>query len=523
MIVDTEKQREVIRVSLFLDFLKRGPRTDDELHFFVKEFLHLNIPRTSVCNNHDNHFEFLADLFFERKLFVFVYGSRASGKTNTVAVLNKLDVLFKGVEVTSAGAVLKQAEKCYEYFHGFFADPIIQKHVPVFKANQSETRLFNGGVLKVITGTVTGLSGQHPNKARIDEVELLDWSVFQTGLSMSMTKTNKYGTWRGQDVLLSTRLRSHGTVQRLLDDQEKMGLTVYSWCVFETMEKCHHDCFDFGATHKDDLFFKDVKKCPLYSRLDKNNNEQLFCGGQAHKSDGFYIIEDVIQKVKGLDWEVIEAQWLCKKPSEGTSVYAEFMDESSHLIGEEELLKLASYDDIQNYWEHEGGIDFGGHHCTLIGVRDPKTGIEYIVGEHYATEDILNAEHKIRIKDLMYFKPRMPFYADRSSPQSILEFQTQPNGLNCIASISDVFPGIDAVKAKLQRRPDGKYGMYFLRGRTTMLVKEMCTYSYKIGADGKPDRDTIWKRDDHAPDALRYKVFTPGKLQQKYAMTKIRL
>ncbi len=661
MLINTDKSRDVVRATVFVDFLREGPKDDDELYFFVDEYLHLRIPRKSVCHNHTNHFQFLSDLYFERVLSAFGFGSRASGKTNTLAVLNFLDVLFKGVEVCSAGAILRQAEKCfipgteitmwngktmpiedinvgdrvltlngkpstvgqvhkrhyggeivglkvvgrpnilwctpdheifilshtrlvdaektlassimpgdycvqpggqtvgndqffricdvymqrykgfvydlgvdgehsylanriavsncYDYFLKFWDDPVIQKHAQVFKATRSETRLFNGGIVQIIAGTPRGLSGPHPNKARLDEVELLDWSVFQHGMSMSMTHTNEKGIWRGQDVLTSTRNFSMGTVQRLIDESESMGLKVFSWCIWEAIETCKHDCFNFNTTHKDDVEFKDTKICPLYSRIDKEGNEKMFCGGQAHESDGFYVIEDVIRKTKLLDWNIIQSQWLCTKPAAITSVYGEFMDEESHLISEEDLLSIASYEEIQEQWDHSGGIDFGGHHATIISVTNPKTGIKYWVSEHYSVEDILNEDHVKKIKSLMYYRPRMPFYADNAQKQDILEFRNL--GIKAIGAIKDVFSGIAVVKARLARRADGHFGMRFLRGRVPVTVNQMCAYSYKTGPDGKVDRDVILKSQDHCPDAIRYEEYTPGKLEQKYGTRSI--
>src|SRR5262249_46072386 len=43
-----------------------GPQNDDELHAWIKTNIGVDIPRTSVCEDHVAPFQFLADLYFER-------------------------------------------------------------------------------------------------------------------------------------------------------------------------------------------------------------------------------------------------------------------------------------------------------------------------------------------------------------------------------------------------------------------------------------------------------------------------
>ncbi|GAG86811.1 unnamed protein product, partial [marine sediment metagenome] len=145
-------------------------------------------------------------MFFEMTRNSIVFANRTGGKTINVAILNHLDMMFKpGCDICSAGAVLEQSERCYTYFKTFHNNEFLYK---MYKGVPTKHRTYyeNDSKLEVITGTEKGLNGPHPAKARIDEVELMDWHVLQEGLSMTKTKETTDGTdIMSQNSFLSTR------------------------------------------------------------------------------------------------------------------------------------------------------------------------------------------------------------------------------------------------------------------------------------------------------------------------------
>lgn len=178
--------RNDARVKLFSQYLHEGFEDDDDLDFYLKEFVGLYIPRIAFCPHHDAPFDFLADVYFERVLYALAFGSRSSGKTTLVSVLNHLDTMYKGkVDITSAGSTLDQSGKGYKYFQNTFEDPLLKPYL--LNSIQSHSETWNGSTLDIVAGTMKGLNGPHPQKARFDEVELMDWNVLQEGLSMSVS------------------------------------------------------------------------------------------------------------------------------------------------------------------------------------------------------------------------------------------------------------------------------------------------------------------------------------------------
>lgn len=146
------------RKNLLESFLKTGLNTDEELHYFIRVYLGLNIPRKSFCAGHGAPFDMVSDLFFERVRSALGFGSRTSGKTSSIAALNFTDMAFRsGVDITTAGATLDQANKGYDYFTGHCrSEP--GAYVVAGEPKISETKFNNGSKLEIVTGTVKGFN-----------------------------------------------------------------------------------------------------------------------------------------------------------------------------------------------------------------------------------------------------------------------------------------------------------------------------------------------------------------------------
>lgn len=122
--VDDSKIKQRQRRRLFQYFLENGFQDDDELAFFLDEFLGLTYAREAACPHHVPPFQILSDLYFDRVRAMLVYASRASGKTLNFAVQNLLDGAFRpeAIDITNAAATKDQAVKCYRYFTGMHKD-----------------------------------------------------------------------------------------------------------------------------------------------------------------------------------------------------------------------------------------------------------------------------------------------------------------------------------------------------------------------------------------------------------------
>jgi hypothetical protein len=485
------------------------PRDNDQLHQFIALAFRINIPRKAIDKNHRAPFDFVADLFFERVKNAVGFANRSGGKTFNVAALNLLDMIFKpGCEVASAGAVREQAGRQYNYFCNFQRNPWFERFCAryeertgqpfVVRSIQSYTQFNTGSSMEVLTGTEKGLRSPHPNKARIDEVDLMDWSLLQTALSMAHSSQCA----RGQNVFTSTRQKEHGAMARLLEEANGKDIAIYEWNVWEVVEKCQRRCLN-DKVHG---------TCPIYP----------YCKGKAHECEGYYDIDDFINNVRLIDRERWETEWLNHKPARQKLVYSMF-EPSKHVMTPQRLNEMTGFHEVQASWPKRSGIDFGaspGHAFAYIKLAQLPGG-QWLAFWEYCREQQLLVDHAHAIKNSPFYTPGERIYADWQLQDRI---ELKAYGVRTQPANKDVPMGIDYVKSLFSGFPPREEPQLYVWYECTALLKELNAYSWKMDRDGKPDRSGLPdKRQDDLCDALRYSLFTEKhQPQQRYRAKTIR-
>lgn len=417
----------------------------------------------------------------------------------SVAILNFLDMLFKPhCEIASAGAVLPQADKCYRYFRDFQHfdwfkdlswryDQIIGQ--PLYdekKALKWVTEYGNGSRLEIITGSEKGLRSPHPNKARIDEIDLIEWEVLQTGLSMAKSSPGI----RGQNVFTSTRQLSNGAMQRLLDTADEKGIAIYKWDVWETVETCSRRCKN-DPQHGD---------CPIF----------VFCKGKAHHCGGFFAIDDFVDKVRLLDEDKFDTEWLNRRPSRHRLVYYQF-DQARHIMTPERLFKLYRHHYPPTSWYRIGGVDFGaapGHPFVYLQLVQLPDGA-WLVAHEYVAEQKLIRDHARAIKASPGWAPSQWIFADWDA-QDRLELKAEGVPVKkAVKGHGSVNMGIDYISELLSGYPPSLIPRLYVWHACRETIREWGTYSWPLGRDGKPDKSgNPLKVEDHTSDAARMALFS---------------
>ena len=510
----TRKNREEYYQEILDALMEIPPKNPSVLHWYIKSFLNLDIPRKQFCRKHVSPFKFISDMFFEKVWNSIAFANRTGGKTTNAAVLNHLDMVFKPrCEIISAGSVKDQADRCYRYFLDFHLDNQYLDDLPMTDPTRSRTIYKNRSLLEVITGTIKSFNGPHPQKVRIDEVELMDWDVLQAGMSMSKSvKTREGKVFRAQMCLTSTRKTDTGTMQRLLDDAKKDtrqfgGQKIYQWCIWEIMEKCTREC-------KNDKVYGD---CPIYQ------NEVFSCKGRAKKCSGYYFIDDVINKVFSMDKDTWEIEWLNMRPSKQVYVYGDYWDRKLHYIDRKELTG-----DIIVV----GGIDFGsspGHpfvykeflcDCTAFkrAVEESeveggiiRTKIKFYLSYEYRSGAATMETHADKIKQSPNFSPDIPIFADPSAKQARIDLE-ELYEVPTIPADNAVQEGIEKVRGHLQEiKGETNYYIfndYFNCDEFEMIGtdREFEVYKYARFKDGKINNQEPVKMNDHGMDVDRYVI-----------------
>ncbi len=492
----------------YLELDNRGnfvhpPQTDDELYEFVVAAYGIQIPRVVITEGHRSPFAFIADLFFERVGNALGFANRNGGKTYGIALLNHLDMIFKpNVEICSAGATRDQANKCYRYFRDslsldWFTD-LNNRYKDITgrwfcnvekDSQQSKTKFGNGALLEIITGNEKGFRGPHPHKSRVDEIDEIEWHVLQMGLSMAHSGDG--GKPRGQNVFTSTRQYSQGTMQRLLDEAQEKGIAVYEWNIWEALQKCTRRC-------KKDPVYGD---CPV----------QTYCNGKAHYCDGFYQINDFIEKVKLIDRDGFETEWENTKPAKHKLVY--HMLGPRHVMTPEKLVRLCGVPCPEQLWHRVCGLDFGsspGHPFVYLKFFQIPNIHAWLLFYEYVAEQRLIRDHAEVIKRSPYYFTGELCFADWDA-QDRLELQS--HGIRTRPAVkgpNSVNMGIDYICELLSGYPPEGRPMLYIWHECKFTLKEWGKeYSWPVRPDGQVDRSgNPEKKHDHTSDAARMALFS---------------
>lgn len=504
-----------MRRAYFEHCITNGIHSDEQLIDFNEIYYGVRLVnrRSPHCPHHHPPARFVTDQFFDRVQSCLGFANRLGGKTLEVGILNVNDMLFKpGVEICSAGAVIAQGKKGYEYvFDGFrkMADVLNAPASPVRVANfdsQSIT-LSNNSRAKLLTLNWTGVNSQHPHRWRVDEVELAPFPYIQESLSMTQSSNGI----KAQDTLTSTRKVSTGTMQKLIDQADERGMTIIQWCIWETLKTCTRKC-------KGDPDFGD---CPAYSRRNAEGEDELLCGngdgtGKAQElpPGGWFEVDDFIKKVQNLDRATFEAQWLCLRPNQLQIVYGScYRDEAPYVTTEaEEEEILRRYRAHPESWTRIYGQDFGSNWWCGELIQDPQDGVWYVIWEYFwaADRDRTVATHAGYLKghDPLGFSADGFFgYADPAGRQMIADLEEydiffQPAN-------NAVVEGVQYVKTLFEKFTPAKIPSLRVFRRCKELRRELCqTYLHPQARDGELQRDRYVKRDDHACDGLRYALYS---------------
>jgi hypothetical protein len=485
--------------DLLATYMQYGFDDENDLDFYIQEFLGYTIPKHSFCVGHVSPFKFLCDVFFERANFVLAFGSRTSGKTTIEAIINHANALFRQVpvEMLITAAANVQTDRAYTYFKNFLEDnPLLYQQLaedPI----QSRTKFKNGSLLQVVSGTTKALNGPHPSKVSIDEVELMDLVTLEQGLSMAMTK---HGI-KSQTVMFSTRKTSNGTMSTLIDEQQERQLSVYNFCIWETLERCTRECHD-------DPEFGD---CIAFDK----------CKGKAHSSRGWYPVADFIQKTANLSKSMFATEWENKTPSGGMKVYGEHFDEEVHVLSMvgggrfKTFQSVFQEKEIPKNWRRIGGMDFGANFAFGMIAIEPRYDIWILFFEYFYNQDRLLGTHANIIKSHPYWRRGLPIFSDPSAKQSILEMRAY--GLNCLPAMNDLAEGVDEVKKRLEVSAVNGLPRFFVMDTCIETRREFGLWEHGSLPDGKPDLDTYEDGNDHCLDgAVRYPIFTYPRMPKSH-------
>ena len=226
-----------------------APKNDDELWEAVKLYFNVEIPRRKICEHHEAPFTAFADAYFARNTVTVWKASRGfGGKSMLLALLGLCESVFLGAKVNILGGSGEQSERVLNYINGeempeaFWNAPDAPKHL-IVGGSDSEVadnargvtkkmiKLTNGGYLKALMASSRSVRGPHPQRLRLDEVDEMDLSIFDSALGQPM---KRFGI-EEQVVASSTHHYANGTMTEILKRSTEKGWRTFEWCYRENL------------------------------------------------------------------------------------------------------------------------------------------------------------------------------------------------------------------------------------------------------------------------------------------------
>ena len=304
------------------------PRTAADLRGWLRAVLGIDVPRRSMCRQHQSPMDYLAHVFFERPGDVVVWANRGGGKTFYGAVATLLDLLFKpGIEVCILGGSFEQSARMYAYLQAMLDRPALRPLVDG-QLTRRGVRLQNGSRVELAAQAQTSVRGHRVQKLRCDEIDLFDRDVWSA--AQFVTRSNQGGpiAVRGSVECFSTMHRPYGLMNELVAQTQGEltdgGWRLIQWCALDVIERCEAQRL--------------CQTCVL----------DTWCEGRAKTSGGFLPVEDAVVQRQRSGRAAFECEMLCRRPSRTEAVFTSF-DAAQHVSAVEADPSLR--------WI--GGMDFG--------------------------------------------------------------------------------------------------------------------------------------------------------------------
>jgi hypothetical protein len=299
----TEDERFDELVNMRRDVMRHRPRNSEELHQMVKALYKINIPVTSTHPDYNSPFEYFAKIWFSRDEDAVALAARGGGKTLLTSIFADSSAgFFPKLDIVHAGGTQVQAQVASGYLEEFHGQPPLDERF-MGKPAAFTARYRNRSKWKIVTGSMKGVSGQHPAILTLDEIEFWDIEAITQTFEVPVNKNGYKRRW----LAFSTRQRSYGAMNWLVDEAPKRGFKFYQWTAFEMMRPCRTCVAIDQEPHGNDDARS--KACILWKACK---------GERARKASGWLSLREAQQKcirLGGPDGREWQTQGLCQRPS----------------------------------------------------------------------------------------------------------------------------------------------------------------------------------------------------------------
>ena len=147
-----------------------------------------------------------------------IEGGRGSGKSLALAALGLVKAFTSDVDVTILGGSMTQSLNVREHMRKLMAHPNFPKYA-VTKDTATLIEMTTGKRVRPLPASETTVRGPHPPLQLLDEIDEMDYKIYNSSLGQAMEQENALGqTVREYIVASSTWQNPEGTFTKVIED-----------------------------------------------------------------------------------------------------------------------------------------------------------------------------------------------------------------------------------------------------------------------------------------------------------------
>lgn len=461
-----------------------GPRNAEELLKALEVCYGLRIGVTATEEKWNAPAEWVHAMYFEKYEQLLAVAGRGSGKTVVASALTHLKCAHReNYEVVHLGSRRDQADVAQKYLTQYADDPVLGVGLDNRGIGRKRAKwLSTNSSWQIVSGTLAGVSGQHPHMLTLDELEFAEELMVEQSWAVPMEKDGHKRLWAG----FSTRQRSSSMMSKLTHAAEsgERNIKLMQWSVFETMQPCATCLCIKGG----EVLSEPEKACPLWK----------YCHGErAKKSSGWMKREAIVNLMQTMTTEAFETQMLCLRPSSHGLVLHNFIqDYATNLdLNKGNFLNWVYQPDLPVYAFHDPAENHKSSVLLTQVYQGKIFGFDEIVDESGPTlskvkEDL---ENLCRIKG--YSIPKAIIVDPRRTDIVKQWREGSPNATGMQRSFNAVVPkmnhGLDEIEAGLEllrsyiRNGLGEVKFYLHPTNCKQHVVAMTQNRYKLTKDNE--------------------------------------
>ncbi len=294
------------------------PHNPRSLYRWVQGYTGVRIARVDVCPGHQSPWKSFSEIYLRRPPLALLLGPRGGGKSFLSALNTHAACRWNprhGVRIL--GGSRAQSEQIYRALR----EAVYEGRGPMGTDAPAIARLLkgaatyrNGSDVSILAASSTSVRGPHVPSLKLDEVDEIATDLREAAMGMCM---DRHGS-TASVAMTSTWHKVNGPMADLMGRARAGEFPLYSFCVFEVMERCPES--------RSGPRLENCPACPIV-RYCHDTPDGV---PKAKRSDGHYGIESVIQKVRATSLRTFEADYLCRGPKADGLWFPAF-DPASHV------------------------------------------------------------------------------------------------------------------------------------------------------------------------------------------------